>query len=72
MRRLKTMMRRFCESERHMLKVKEEQLAILEESMNCQMPEEDMLLFITQQKLTEATHKYGGAIKILDEYLYRK
>jgi hypothetical protein len=72
MRRLKTMLRRFCDAERVLMKMKEEQLALLEESINYQDPDEDMLLFITQQKLTEATHKYGGAVKLLDEYLYRK
>lgn len=66
------MLRRFCDAERVLMKMKEEQLALLEESINYQDPDEDMLLFITQQKLTEATHKYGGAVKLLDEYLYRK
>lgn len=72
MRRMKSMMRRFCEAERAMLKAKEEQLTLLEESISYQEPEEDMLLFITQEKLTEATHKYGGAVKLLDEFLYRR
>ena len=72
MRRLKSMMRRFCETERALLKAKEEQLTLLEESISYQEPEEDMLLYITQEKLTEATHKYSGAVKLLDEYLFRK
>jgi hypothetical protein len=72
MRRLKTMLRRFCDAERVLMKLKEEQLTLLEESIHFQDPDEDMLLFITQQKLTEATHKYGSAVKLLDEYLYRK
>lgn len=72
MRRMKSMLRRFCEAERAMLKAKEEQLTLLEESISYQEPEEDMLLFITQEKLTEATHKYSGAVKLLDEFLYRR
>lgn len=66
------MLRRFCDAERVLMKMKEEQLTLLEESIHFQDPDEDMLLFITQQKLTEATHKYGSAVKLLDEYLYRK
>lgn len=72
MRRLKTTMKRFCEAERALLRAKEEQITLLEEAISYQDPDEDMLLYITQEKQTEVTHKYGSAIQLLDEYLFRR
>lgn len=72
MAKLKGSMKKFCESERSLMKVQAEQLNLLEEAISYQEPAEDILLFITQAKQTESTHKYGSAIQLLDEYLYRQ
>jgi hypothetical protein len=69
---LKITMKQFCEMEKSFLKAKEEQLLLLEEAITCQESEEDLLLYITQAKQTEHTHKYACAIQMLDEYLYRR
>eukprot|EP01038_Epipyxis_sp_PR26KG_P010031 gene10031-13488_t len=63
---LRSSMKTFCEFERASIKARGEFLATLEEAVSSQVPDEDVLLFISQEKQIELTHKYTSAIKLMD------
>ena len=67
MQKMKECMKKFCELERTTLEVRREQLAIFEEAVSLQQPEEDINLFITQAKHIDQAHRYSSAIRLLED-----
>lgn len=70
--RLKICMRNFCELERAAINTRSELLTTLEEAIHSQDAEEDLSLFISQEKHVELTHKYTNAISLMDLHIRKR
>lgn len=70
--RLKTCMRNFCELERSAISARSELLTTLEEAIASQDADQDLSLFIAQEKHVELTHKYTSAIGLMDLHLKKR
>ena len=64
--KLKICMKNFCELERAAINARSELLTVLEDAINSQNVEDDLSLFISQEKNVELTHKYTNAINLMD------
>ncbi len=70
--RLKQCMRSFCELERAAINSRSELLATLEEAIHSQSADEDLALFIAQERHVELTHKYTNAIGLMDLHVLKR
>ncbi len=70
--KLKVCMKNFCELERTAINARSELLKVLEDAINSQNAEDDLSLFISQEKNTELTHKYTNAVNLMDLHLKKK
>ena len=62
----------FCELERSAISSRSELLATLEEAIHSQNPDEDLALFIAQERNVELTHKYTNAIGLMDLHMKKR
>lgn len=70
-RKLNACMRAFCELERAALSARSELLTTLEQAIQSQNGEEDMALFIAQERNVELTHKYTYAVGLMESHRHR-
>lgn len=70
-RKLNSCMGAFCELERAALSTRSELLTTLEQAIQSQNAEEDMALFIAQERNVELTHKYTYAVGLMESHRHR-
>ena len=70
--KLKVCMKSFCDLERAALASRGTLLTSLEEVVNEQVPDEDILSYVGQERQVELTHKYTHALELMDYYYKQK